>query len=221
MNFITSLHQAARSVRPLNAALALSTALMLGAGSQAQAAPLNLTLLPAPDIFSGFIDVAYTAGTDAFTANGFAQTLDDDGIGAPEAIAGGTFDLSASINDLGLLGGGTLDIGGTVAALGFNSGTLLTGNLTAFGFPAAGGDPLEFLFSVTGGDAAGLYGGVGSTGGVILSGGTGFTGDFTADFRGTGSAVADVAPIPLPAAVWLFGTGLLGLVGLGRKRSRA
>jgi len=27
-----------------------------------------------------------------------------------------------------------------------------------------------------------------------------------------------VAPVPIPGAVWLLGTGLLGLVGLGRKR---
>lgn len=221
MKLIASFHQAARSIPSVCAALTLSTALLLGAGSQAQAAPLNLTLLPAPDIVSGFIDVTYDAGTDVFTASGFALELDDDGVGASETIAGGTFDLSASIDATGLLAGGTLAIGGTVAALGFNSGILLTGSVTAFGFPVAGGDPLEFLFSLTGGDAAGLYGGIGSTGGVLLSGGTGFTGDFTADFRGTGSAVADVAPIPLPAAVWLFGTGLLGLIGLGRKRDHA
>ena len=186
--------------------------------TSAQAAPLNLTLLEFPDIVSGFIDVTYDAGTDSFGANGFAFELDDDGVGVPEAIADGSFNLSALINDSGLLASGTLDIGGTVAALGFSSGTLLTGNLNAFGFPNAGGDPLEFLFEVTGGDAAGLYGGVGSIGGIILSGGTGFTGDFTTDFSGSGTAVADVAPIPLPAAVWLFGSGLLGLVGVSRRR---
>jgi hypothetical protein len=31
--------------------------------------------------------------------------------------------------------------------------------------------------------------------------------------------VSDVAPVPLPAAVWLFGSGLLGLVGVGRRRA--
>ena len=221
MKFTASLHQAARSIRSLGAALTVSTALLLGAGSQAEAAPLNLTLLDTPDIVSGFIDVTYNATTDTFSASGFALELDDDGSIPSETIAGGTFDLSASIDASGLLASGTLDIGGTVASLGFNSGTLLTGDLTAFGFPNAGGDPLEFLFSVTGGDAAGLYGGAGSTGGVILAGGTGFTGDFTADFTGGGMAVADVAPVPVPAALWLFGTGLLGLVGLGRNRGRA
>ena len=216
MKLFTNPGHAVRSIHSGGRALPLVAVLTLGAGSQAQAAPLNLTLLDFPDIVSSFIDVGYTAGTDTFTANGFALELDDDGSVPAEAIADGTFDLTANIDDLGALNGGTLTIGGTVASLGFNSGTLLTGNLTAFGFPDLGGDPLEFLFDVTGGDAAGLYG---SIGGIIL-GGTNFTGDFTTDFTGTGSAVADVAPVPLPAAVWLFGAGLLGLVGLGRNRVR-
>jgi hypothetical protein len=30
--------------------------------------------------------------------------------------------------------------------------------------------------------------------------------------------VSDVAPIPVPAAVWLFGSGLLGLIGMARRK---
>lgn len=30
-----------------------------------------------------------------------------------------------------------------------------------------------------------------------------------------------VAPVPIPAAVWLFGTGLVGVLGIGAKRRRA
>ena len=192
--------------------------------ASAQAAPLNLTLNNTPDIVSSFIDVTYDAGTDSLIASGFAFELDDDGSVPAEAIVDGIFDLSATIDSTGALTGGTLTIGGTVASLGFNSGTLLTGNLTAFGFPNAGGDPLEFLFDVTGGDAASLYGGGSIPGGIILSD-AGFTGDFGSDFDnlsggvpGTGIGVSDVAPIPLPAAVWLFGSGLLGLVGASRRR---
>ena len=202
--------------------LMLSGLFLLSAS--AHAAPLNLTLFDFPDIVSTFIDVTYDAGTDSFVASGFALELDDDGSVPAEAIDGGTFDLSASIDSSGSLSGGALTIGGTVASLGFISGTLLTGSLTAFGFPNAGGDPLEFLFDVTGGDAASLYGGGSIPGGIILSA-TGFTGDFTSDFDnlfsgnpGTGSGVANVAPVPLPAAVWMFGSGILGMIGLGRRR---
>ena len=107
---------------------------------------------------------------------------------------------------------------GTVGAA--NSGTLLTGTLTDIGFKdAGGGDPLEFLFSVTGGDLAGLYGG---TGGIILTG-TGFT-DWAnyggnTPFSGMSDTFA-VSPIPVPAAVWLFGSALLGLAGFGRHSRR-
>jgi len=217
MKFFANPDKTTRSIHPAGATLPLVAVLTLAAGSVAQAAPLNLTLLDTPDIVSAFIDVNYDAGSDAFTASGFALELDDDGSIPAEAITDGSFDLAANIDASGVLNGGTFSIGGTVASLGFNSGTLLTGNLTAFGFPDLGGDPLEFLFSVTGGDAAGLYG---SIGGIVLTGGTGFTGDFAFDFSGDGTAVADVAPVPLPAAVWLFGAGLLGLVGVGRNRDR-
>ena len=43
--------------------------------------------------------------------------------------------------------------------------------------------------------------------------------------KGTGEPVVgrtlaiDVAPIPVPAAAWLFGSGLLGLVGVARRRA--
>lgn len=223
MKLINNFGHTSRSIGWRGRALGLVALLTLGAGSQAQAALLGLTLLDTPDIVSDFIDVSYDASTDSFTANGFARELDDDGSVPAEAITDGTFNISATIDGSGSLTSGSLSIGGTVASLGFNSGTLLTGSLTAFGFLDSGGDPLEFLFDVTGGDAAGLYG---SIGGIIL-GATGFGGNFTSDFDnlvggvpGTGSAVANVAPVPLPAAIWLFGAGLLGLVGLGRNRVR-
>ena len=33
--------------------------------------------------------------------------------------------------------------------------------------------------------------------------------------------VIDVAPVPVPAAVWLFGSGLIGLIGIARRRKAA
>jgi hypothetical protein len=35
------------------------------------------------------------------------------------------------------------------------------------------------------------------------------------------SITADLAPIPIPAAVWLFGSGLVGLVGVARRKRAA
>jgi len=36
---------------------------------------------------------------------------------------------------------------------------------------------------------------------------------------GTATMTMDIAPVPLPAAVWLLGSGLIGLVGIGRRFS--
>lgn len=187
-------------------------------GSTAQAMPLDLILKPFPDIVSTFVNVSYTytAATDQFMSHGYAFELNDDG--SAEAIVGGTFDLIATITNLGVMSGGSLTIGGTVPTLGFGTGTILTGNLTDFGFQPAGGDPLEFRFDITGGDAAGLFGGNGPGGGVIMSG-TGFNGSFMEDFSSS-SGVADTGVVPEPATVWLIGSGLL-LVGLGRRRRLA
>lgn len=184
-------------------------------------ASLNLSLQRSPDILSGFIDVSYDSTTDLFGATGFALELND-GLGDPETIFGGAFGLNANIDGSGVLGGGTIALGGTVPSLGFISGTLLTGTLTDFGFPSTG-DPLEFVFSVTGGDAAGLFG-QGPIG-VILSG-SGFDGDFISSFDNRigqfpGAAFSDVAPVvPLPGSLWLALAGV-GVSSIFRPRTKA
>jgi len=196
--------------------LAMALSALLAMEAEVGAVPFNL-ILSTPDIVSGFITVDYDADLDALTASGFALQIDDDGAGPRIDIDDGLFGLNARINDAGALTAGNLFIGGTVDSLGFNSGTLLTGTLDAFGFPDAGGDPLEFIFSVTGGDAAGLYGG---TGGVILTG-TGFEGSFRDDFSGpsfrsTANAAAAVVP-EYGASVSLMLVSLVGLAIAGMR----
>lgn len=189
----------------------------------ARASFIPLDLLDSPDITSGFIDVAYNAGTDAFSAGGFALTFDD-GVGPSQNILGGFFDLDAIINDLGVPLSGTLSIGGSVGGVG---PLLLAGNLVGFGFADGGGDLLEFLFSVSGGDLAPDYGGTGALFGVIMDiGGSGYSGSFTQSFNnllagmpGTGLGVADTAPlVPGPAAVLLL---LIAAAAARHRRRRA
>ena len=194
---------------------------MLLFGVVVHAAPLNLALLDAPNIFSANLGVQYGFALDTLTVSGNASTLDDDGVGPAWNIDSTcctpSFILSATIDSAGIASGGSLTIGGTVAGLGFNSGTLLTGTLSSFGFPTAGGDPLEFLFDVTGGDAAGLFG---TQFGVVLTG-TGLPSTlFSTAFNNSreGEAVA-AALVPIPAAVWLFGSGLLALTGIARRKT--
>lgn len=168
-------------------------------------ADLNLTLLDSPDIFSSFIDVGYDAASGTFTASGFSFTLDDDGVGAPEIIVPGTFDLSATINEFGDATAGSFTIAGTVPTLGFGSGPLLTGTLVDFS-PLAASETFDFLFDITGGEAAGLFG-TAPVGLKLHS--TGYAGSFASDFSTIGGSSADLAPIPAP------GAALLAVIGLG------
>jgi len=211
--------------RPARAALLaglVSLGLFAGGVPTATASPLSLTLLQAPDIISGFLDISYDAATDTLSVSGFALEIDDDGVGPAETINGGSFDLSASIDASGALSGGSVSIGGTIPSLGYSGGTLLTGTLTAFGFPDLGGDPLELLFDVTGGELAALYG-AGSVG--IILGDTGFGGSFANSFdnliagmAGTGTGVSNTAPLPEPTTGALLTQGLVGLAWSGRRR---
>jgi len=67
--------------------------------------------------------------------------------------------------------------------------------------------------------------------GISTDGGTSWSGDTSVDFMGANSYTVnfsdgsvleiDVSVIPVPATVWLFGSGLLGLVGIARRRKEA
>jgi len=187
--------------------------------SPASALPLYLTMPDAPDIASAFITVTYDAAIDSLEAFGTAITFDD-GLGQ-QLIRDGTFNLTATIDGGGALSSGSLTIGGNIGGPGPTPPpTLRTGTLTAFGFPDSGGDPLEFLFEVTGGNLAGRYGG---TGGVILSLlSGGFDGTtFDADFGTSGAnAVADTS-VPEPGTLPLVLLGSVGLAAAARRRRRA
>ena len=43
--------------------------------------------------------------------------------------------------------------------------------------------------------------------------------DYLFGVGGGVSTYSDVSAVPVPAAVWLFGTGVLGLVGVGRRKN--
>jgi hypothetical protein len=213
-------------MRNFKRVLALFTLLV---ASVALAGPVSAATIPAlnltpglPDIESSFITVDYVgnSNTGILTASGFANRLTPPG--SPSGnIAGGFFDINASINENAMTANGSLTIGGTIVSLGFNSGTLLTGSLADFG--AGANDPLEFLFNITGGDAAGLFG---PQAGVILSQ-SGYSGSFAANFSSgaflglSDTFSASVNPVPVPAAIWLFGTALIGLVGFGKRMKAA
>lgn len=59
-----------------------------------------------------------------------------------------------------------------------------------------------------------------TTGGVITSD-VNFTTPATFTMNATDTLSPTVSPVPLPAAAWLFGSGLLGLAGTARRRCAA
>ena len=179
----------------------LMIALLL-ASDRLNAEPLNLNLNNQSDIVSGFVDVEYEED-DAVIAEGFALELDHDGDASTPGIpiVGGLIYLEAVIDADGDLYDGVFTITGEIPALNLGPGILLKAELIEFGFRPNGGDPFEFIYEVTGGDAADIYGSIGGRGGVILSR-TGFTGSFEENFdnkinelSGTGMGVIDIAPL--------------------------
>jgi hypothetical protein len=192
-------------------ALVFTCAFMFNAQAGTLSSTLDLNPMD-PDIFSQFISTSYVgdATSGDFTAEGFAAQLINN---APaEAIDGGTFLITADIEKTNNIANGVLDIGGTIASLGFNSGTLLTATLAQIGGPM---QTLNFLFNVTGGDAAGLYGGVGATMGVIMNfsgynGLSSFDAAFSSDPFGANSDTVAV-PVPSTVALFLIGFGALAL----------
>ena len=212
----------------------------------AGASPLDLTTNSPGDVTSFSYDVEYDHSTGVLTANSTSDgnaysVLDDNGYFYPATVS-----LTATLNPAnGDLVSGTLSIDGTEYYTGDNSpllnngndGLLLTGNLTAFGFPDPTDStnvPLEFEFQVTGGELTApgepYYGA--TTGGMILhmfSTTPYFTGAWpSTDF---GSQTSDnmlntssdtfpmtYAPTPEPSTFVLLAVGLLPLAWRLRRR---
>jgi hypothetical protein len=99
---------------------------------------------------------------------------------------------------------------GTHAGGGGAGGILINGlGLTAFGGNQS--------FSGQGGVGYGAGGGAGgldfNVNGTRYGGGDGANGLVYVEY--------DISPIPVPAAFWLFGTALIGLVGFSKQRKSA
>lgn len=194
--------------------LALGTTFVVAMlGTSAAQAFLSLDLTPKnPDIETPGLNVSWTddlmgpGGTlKALGTSGFFSTADMSQLkleSGNKDITDATFELMAIFTDpTSAPTSGSLTIGGTIPDKFFTSGTLLTGELESFGTGSPGGDPLEFLFRVTGGDAAALFG---DEAGVILSG-TGFNGNLAALMPMMGQSVADTySTVPEPGTMWLL-----------------
>jgi len=168
----------------------------------------SLDLVPQnPDLAALSLTADYepsSGSTGTLTVTGWPTTITMAGTDTADLIDNGTYNLIAVINKAnGQPLSGTLDIGGTVAGLA-SSGTLLTGQLSQFGFQDSGGDIFEFTFNITGGDLAKYYN---SQAGVILTAtGSAFDGSFATRFAtGASEAVSDnFTVVPEPTSLMLL-----------------
>jgi hypothetical protein len=143
----------------------------------------------------------------------------------------GSFNLSVYVTTSGALLSGTVSITAAAgvwdAATWTNqilpAGTLLEGNLTAFGFlgaiPDTNWGAFDFTFNVTGGELADVYGP--NAGTLLDTQDFVFDGSFTSNFITHGDGVADtVMPVPEPGSQLLMVFSVLGLGWGAQRRAR-
>lgn len=190
--------------------------ILAASAATAQAVPINL-LQNYPDIQVSGNVVNYNAATQQFSATGRPLTYTT-AVPTVYNITGTTptYSLVATVNNAGVATGGTLAVSGKIASLGATSGSLLTGVFQSFGYStASNADPFEFIFTVTGGDLASAYGGIGGKIGVILDAkSTNFAG-FSASFTNGSGATNDTFHVPEPATCCLL--ALAGVIAYRRR----
>lgn len=208
--------------RPRTALLLCFFGLLFAANAARAALIPGFGLEAFPNFFADQLVVAYDVETDALFVVGVDNVtleLGDEAFINP--IGGTGYKLSLTGPRESVHATGSLSITGEFPELGYTSGTLLTGDVIEFGWiePEDGASPyeLQVVLAITGGDAAELFG---PTMGIGLAQ-TAFPGNWDADWVNAGfghSVTAEYAPVPVPGALVLFASGLLGLARLGARR---
>ncbi|MEW6330086.1 MAG: hypothetical protein AB1560_01365 [Pseudomonadota bacterium] len=224
----------------------LWAALQMALSAGAHAAPLNLTN-SYPDFFVTGLSYSYNAATGNLAIQGTVGSYSAAAAPSPQLQVTNhptdgsyleLFSLNAQLDAGGNVLSGSFRIDGVVRTSGFpvgctpgtytcvlydgstSTGGLLSGNLEDFGWSLNSGSNgvLEFTF----GGASGVIADLGyHGGGMILSVSSSTLTNFGTQAlttSWTGSGLGDVF-VPVPAAVWLFGSGILALLGVARRKT--
>jgi hypothetical protein len=190
-----------------------------------------------PNLYSPGLTISYDAGSQLFTVTGATSDYwdlnENDNIVVDDydSFLPGTFSLSATVTTSGTLVSGTVTLGAAAGVYDPNyttqiisPGTLLQGNLTAFGFEAQnltmGSSQFDFEFNVTGGSLASVYGSEAGT--VMYTGDYSFNGSFTTSFNNGNNGLADtltMVPEPEPQLLVIMSLSVLGLCRVARWRA--
>jgi len=158
--------------------------------------------------------------------------------GNVEASYSGSIDLGATTGRNGTAAaGGFNGYQPNIGAIGFTSDLSTTYTIdlslwTVFGTGGIGrwdtssGDALELFSNPTLGVPLGYTSGTNISGSATKNGSSfssiGFTpGSYVSTFSNgsiTDSITVNIGVVPIPAALWLFGSGLLGLIGMARHK---
>ncbi len=167
---------------------------------------------------------AWTAAFSSYGTEGFADSVFNSGVSV--------------VSDAGsVIGGEWSDRvvpGGASTTFSFSPGMFGFGGDWDLANPGGAGTGIAVTLSLVGGGTEAVSAEIPQT---IAGGFWGFISDvaFTDVFMigGTQGGLAETylmdnmvysasaSPVPVPAAVWLFGSGLLGLIGYGRSKARA
>lgn len=165
--------------------------------------------------------ISANASLVSFTLEGLV-TYDDTGngtnifglpVGDTSVVATGTFNDS-------LIGGNIVSGSGTIFVSAIPDLMITVGTQTFTAADDNGSGQLNIINGtvIDGNDPAGfVYAGTNGNG-------NDFTSDASENFIGNSSIFGNwttfnLTPVPIPAAVWLFGSGLIGLVGIARRKA--